>query len=105
MHISRPSMRVKTPSPSALTAEAGVPADEGQTRGTSNTAFVPATPPFAAGSETISAKTSCSHPSLIALAHLLGRQAAAHVHKYRFEGLGRITLIRLRQETPDSLNL
>ena len=38
------------------------------------------------------------HRSLIALANLLGRQAAAHVHRYRFEGLGRIELIRLQEE-------
>jgi hypothetical protein len=34
-----------------------------------------------------------STPALTALAHLLGRQAAAHVQKYRFEGLGRLQLI------------
>jgi hypothetical protein len=33
------------------------------------------------------------HPALTALARLLGRQAAVHVRKYRFEGLGRIQLI------------
>ena len=44
-------------------------------------------------------------PALCALARLLGRQAAVHVHKYRFEGLGRITLIRLKQEAYQSLNL
>lgn len=38
------------------------------------------------------------HPSLQAIARLLGKQAAAHVHKYRFEGLGRIELIRLQEE-------
>ncbi len=38
------------------------------------------------------------HRSLLALANLLGRQAAAHVHQYRFEGLGRIELIRLQEE-------
>ena len=38
------------------------------------------------------------HRSLIAIANLLGRQAAAHVHRYRFEGLGRIELIRLQEE-------
>ena len=43
-------------------------------------------------------------PALRALARLLGQQAAAHVHKYRFEGLGRITLMRLQQEALDSLN-
>lgn len=43
-------------------------------------------------------------PALRALARLLGQQAAAHVHKYRFEGLGRITLMRLQQEALDKLN-
>ena len=40
-------------------------------------------------------------PALRALARLLGQQAAAHVHKYRFEGLGRITLMRLQREASD----
>lgn len=48
--------------------------------------------------------SSLPPPALRALARLLGRQAAAHVHKYRFEGLGRITLIRLQQEVLDRLN-
>ena len=47
---------------------------------------------------------STSNPSLRAIARLLGRQAAAHVHKYRFEGLGRITLICLQEENLDRLN-
>mgnify|MGYP006272373423 CR=1 FL=1 len=34
-----------------------------------------------------------SNPSLHAIARLLGRQAATHVRKYRFEGLGRIKLL------------
>jgi len=33
------------------------------------------------------------NPSLRSIARLLGRQAAAHVQKYRFEGLGRLQLI------------
>jgi hypothetical protein len=33
------------------------------------------------------------HPALTALARLLGRQAAMHVRKYRFEGLGHIQII------------
>ena len=36
---------------------------------------------------------STSNPSLRAIARLLGRQAAMHVRKYRFEGLGRIHII------------
>ena len=34
-----------------------------------------------------------SNPSLRAIARLLGRQAAIHVRKYRFEGLGRIQIV------------
>ena len=34
-----------------------------------------------------------STPALTALAHLLGRQAAMHICKYRFEGLGIIQLV------------
>ena len=34
-----------------------------------------------------------ANPSLNAIARLLGRQAAMHVHKYRFEGLGRIQIV------------
>ena len=34
-----------------------------------------------------------STPALTVLARLLGRQAAMHVRKYRFEGLGRIHII------------
>ena len=34
-----------------------------------------------------------ANPSLRAIARLLGRQAAMHVRKYRFEGLGRIQII------------
>ena len=33
------------------------------------------------------------NPSLHAIARLLGRQAAMHVRKYRFEGLGRIQIV------------
>jgi hypothetical protein len=33
------------------------------------------------------------NPSLRSIARLLGRQAAAHVQKYRFEGLGRLQLM------------
>ena len=33
------------------------------------------------------------NPSLRSIARLLGRQAAAHVQKYRFEGLGRLQFI------------
>ena len=33
------------------------------------------------------------NPSLRAIARLLGRQAAIHVRKYRFEGLGRIQIV------------
>ena len=33
------------------------------------------------------------NPSLHALARLLGRQAANHVRKYRFEGLGHIQIV------------
>jgi hypothetical protein len=33
------------------------------------------------------------NPSLRSIARLLGRQAATHVIKYRFEGLGRLQLI------------
>ena len=36
---------------------------------------------------------STSNPSLHAIARLLGRQAAMHVRKYRFEGLGRIQIV------------
>ena len=36
---------------------------------------------------------STSNPSLRAIARLLGRQAAMHVRKYRFEGLGRIHIV------------
>jgi len=36
---------------------------------------------------------STSNPSLRAIARLLGRQAAIHVRKYRFEGLGRIQIV------------
>jgi hypothetical protein len=36
---------------------------------------------------------STSNPSLRAIARLLGRQAAMHVRKYRFEGLGRIQIV------------
>jgi|APCry1669190288_1035285.scaffolds.fasta_scaffold57006_2 hypothetical protein len=32
-------------------------------------------------------------PALIALARLLGQHAARHIHKYRYEGLGRIALL------------
>ena len=34
-----------------------------------------------------------ANPSLHAIARLLGRQAAMHVRKYRFEGLGRIQIV------------
>ena len=34
-----------------------------------------------------------ANPSLRAIARLLGRQAAMHVRKYRFEGLGRIQIV------------
>ena len=34
-----------------------------------------------------------ANPSLHAIARLLGRQAAMHVRKYRFERLGRIKLV------------
>ena len=34
-----------------------------------------------------------ANPSLHAIARLLGRQAAMHIHKYRFEGLGRIQIV------------
>lgn len=34
-----------------------------------------------------------STPALTALARLLGRQAAMHVRKYLFEGLGRIQIV------------
>jgi len=33
------------------------------------------------------------NPSLRSIARLLGRQAATHVQKYRFEGLGRLQFI------------
>jgi hypothetical protein len=33
------------------------------------------------------------NPSLNAIACLLGRQAAKHVRKYRFKGLGRIQIV------------
>ena len=36
---------------------------------------------------------SPANPSLNAIARLLGRQAAKHVRKYRFEGLGRIQIV------------
>ena len=48
--------------------------------------------------------TSDSQGKLKALARLLGKQAAAHVHKYRFAGLGQIELIRLQQETKNRSN-
>jgi hypothetical protein len=38
------------------------------------------------------------HPALIGLAHVLGQQAAKFVRKHRYEGLGRIELIRLQEE-------
>lgn len=44
------------------------------------------------------------HPSLQAIACLMGRQAAAHVYRYRFEGLGRIELIRLQTEARRATN-
>lgn len=76
MRSSRPTFRVKTPLPPASMAEVGVRADADLTPGTSNAACAPSTPRPAAGPETTSTKTSTSHPSLIALARLLGRQAA-----------------------------
>ena len=39
-----------------------------------------------------------AEPPLATLARLLGQRAAAHVWKYRFEGLGRAELIRLEEE-------
>ena len=41
------------------------------------------------------------NPSLHALARLLGRQAAMHIRKYRFEGLGRIQLVLREVGTSD----
>lgn len=48
------------------------------------------------GPEEVSAPAP--NKALRAIARLLGKQAAAHVHKYRFEGLGRLELIRLQEE-------
>ena len=45
------------------------------------------------GQGTVHKISHTAHPALVALAHLLGRQAAAHVQKHRFEGLGRLQLI------------
>jgi hypothetical protein len=39
------------------------------------------------------------NPSLRSIARLLGRQAATHVQKYRFEGLGRLQLIMHETKT------
>ena len=39
-----------------------------------------------------------AHPTLVTITRLLGRQAAAHFHRYRFQGLGRIELLRLQDE-------
>ena len=39
-----------------------------------------------------------AEPPLATLARLLGQRAAAHVQKFRFEGLGRAELIRLEEE-------
>jgi hypothetical protein len=39
------------------------------------------------------------HPALVGLARLLGQQAAKFVRKHQYEGLGRIELIRLQDET------
>ena len=75
MRSSRTSLRGKTP-PSASMAEVGVGADRGQVSRTPNTAFVSVAPPSATGPQPTSVKTSSAHPSLIALARLLGRQAA-----------------------------
>ncbi len=36
---------------------------------------------------------STSNPSLRSIAQLLGRQAANHIRKYRFEGLGHIQIV------------
>ena len=38
------------------------------------------------------------HPALIGLAKLLGQQAAKFVRKHRYEGLGRIELIRMQED-------
>ena len=46
---------------------------------------------------------STSNPSLRAIARLLGRQAAMHVRKYRFEGLGRIQIILREAGISDDL--
>ena len=39
-----------------------------------------------------------AEPPLATLARLLGQRAAAHVQKFRFEGLGRAELIRLEEQ-------
>jgi hypothetical protein len=61
-------------------------------------------PSISNGPSSLTTTSSLPSPALRALARLLGQQAAAHVHKYRFEGLGRITLMRLQQEALDRLN-
>jgi hypothetical protein len=61
-------------------------------------------PSISNGPSSLTTTSSLPSPALRALARLLGQQAAAHVHKYRFEGLGRITLMRLQEEALDRLN-
>lgn len=51
-----------------------------------------------ASSELEVASTPTPNSALRAIACLLGKQAAAHFHRYRFEGLGRLELLRLQDE-------